>query len=104
MQSTPFGGHQIQIYSVLGQQFLNVVGLFQVNCDLEREPTIRGTFIDVCLHFEQLIENIGGFVEDGVVECSPALLAQFIDYKGFAFLQLDQLILLDIFGVILEDV
>jgi hypothetical protein len=104
MQGTASGRNQIQIYTILRQQFLYIVGLFEVDCDLEGKPTIGSTFVGVNLHLEQLVEYFCGFVEDGVVECTPAFLSEFIDYVGFSFLQLNELVLLDVFGVVLKNV
>jgi hypothetical protein len=34
---------------------------------LDGQPSVTGALVDIRLHIEQFIEDIGGFAEDGVM-------------------------------------
>lgn len=71
---------------------------------MDGQPTVTGTFVYIDLHIQQLIEYVIGLAEDGIMQGSPPLLSELVDDKRLDFLYLDELFLLDILGVILEDI
>lgn len=71
---------------------------------MDGQPAITGAFIYIDLHIQQLVKDVSGLAEDGIMQCSPPLLSELIDDKRLDFLNLDELLLLDIFRVILEDI
>ena len=108
VEGTAFGSHQVKVDARLTQELVDVVLVSvvdgQVDGQLYGEPSVACALVDVDLHFEQFVKDIGSFVEDCVVDRSPAFFAQLIDDQRLHFLKFYELVLLDVLGEILEDV
>ena len=63
-----------------------------------------GAFVDVHLHVQQFFEDLEMANVDGVMERTPTALPQFVNDEGLGPLEFNELLFLDIFGKILEDV
>ena len=96
--------NKIEINPWLVQYLLDIVWFFQIYCQLDGQPSITGTLIDINLHIKQLVKDISSFIENCIVKCSPSFFSQLIDNERFHFLDLDKLVFFNRLGYILEDI
>lgn len=104
MEGAALGSYEIQINPGLINQPINIIRFFKVDGQLDWKPTITRAFINIYFHFQKLNKDIFGLVEDSVMDGSPPFFSKFIDYEGFCFLKLNQLMLFDILRIILKNI
>jgi hypothetical protein len=104
MQRTAPQSHEVQVDGGLREDVLDIVGLFEIDGQLNRKPTVACALVNIDFHLKQLIEYISSLAEDSVMKGSPSLFPQFVDDKGLHLLDFNESLLFDILGEILKDI
>ncbi len=79
VQGRASGCNQIEIDAWLGEDSLDIVGIFKIHGELNRKPAITRAFIHIYLHIKQFDKDFASFAEDSIVESAPTFFSQFVD-------------------------